>query len=161
MMTKNNFRYFLKPTIKFSIVGIFIPGFTAILIMVLLLGLTYLGVECRNSWTILWIASFIGMLILPIYFLKRLRKTIVEGYDLNARAITIFNVLEYIFIQCAFSVFVSNARTLCYVSDGQNGIQFVFTAWMGIPIIILLSLIFDSKRKKMLHELWPEKIPQV
>jgi len=45
-------------------------------------------------------------------------------------------------------MFFSERKTLCYVADGQNGIQFVFTAWLAIPILICLSLCFQAVLKK-------------
>ena len=39
---------------------------------------------------------------------------------------------------------MTNANTLCYVSDGENGLEFIFTAWLGLPIIMVFSYIFSQ-----------------
>lgn len=159
-MRKKGFKYFIKPTLRFSIAGLLIPGFTAILIVIPQMILTYLGLECSFSWIILWVISFIGLIALPISFLKRLRKAVVEGYDLGTNSIVIFNLIEYTFIQCGFSIFFGSTETLCG-SDGQNGLQFVLTAWIGIPILISLSFIFDSIRKRCVYEYWPYRASEL
>src|SRR5687768_8352428 len=146
-MVNKSFYYFIKPTLKLSLAGIFIAGFTAILFFFVQTGLTYLGVECSMAWIILWIITTIGAVASPIIFIRKLKKSMEQGYDLTPRDIIIFNLIEYSFIQCSLAALVSSSKTLCYTTNGQNGLQFVFTAWIAIPILITLSLLFDQIRK--------------
>lgn len=146
-MTNKSFNYFIKPTLKFSLAGISIPGFTAILFFFVQIGLTYLGIECSMAWTILWIVTTIGAVASPIIFIRKLKKSIQQGHDLTSRETTIFNLIQYSFIQCSFTALFSSSKTLCYASDGQNGLQFMFTGWIAIPLLIILSLAFDQIRK--------------
>jgi hypothetical protein len=37
----------------------------------------------------------------PVIFIKNIKKSILQENNLTSRKITIFNVLEYTFIQCA------------------------------------------------------------
>lgn len=50
-------------------------------------------------------------------------------------------------------MFFTTGQTLCYVSDGQNGIVFVFTAWLSLPILVVLSIVFDRLRMQKLEEI--------
>jgi hypothetical protein len=45
---------FLKPTIIFSVIGIFVPGFTAIGLIGTQILLSSGGIECSISWKIIW-----------------------------------------------------------------------------------------------------------
>ena len=146
-MHNKGYNYYLKPTLKFSLAGIFVPGFTAIVFFFVQIGLTYSGVECSMAWTILWIVTTIGAVASPIIFIRKLKKSMEQGYDLTSRDITIFNLIEYSFIQCSFAALFSSSKTLCYTTDGENGLQFVITGWIAIPILITLSLLFDQIRK--------------
>lgn len=60
---------------------------------------------------------------------------------------TFFNLIEYIFIQASLALFFTSGQTLCYVSDGQNGLELVFTAWIALPILIGLSVLFNQTLK--------------
>jgi len=53
-MTKGKKFNYITPTLKFFIAGLFIPGFTAIAILGLQMGIEFLGIECSNTWAILW-----------------------------------------------------------------------------------------------------------
>lgn len=150
-MPSNKFIY-TKQTLKFCIAGFLIPGFTAILLVLIQQGFTLLGVECTISWTIVWTLTTAGMITAPIMFVKQMTKTFSTGHELSKDTLTIFNIVEYIFIQSTLGALFSNSRTLCYESDGQNGLQFVFTAWMALPLLVVLSIVFDCLRRKRLDE---------
>ncbi|MBK7651427.1 MAG: hypothetical protein IPJ20_12785 [Flammeovirgaceae bacterium] len=147
MTTKKKYN-FITPTLKFCIAGFFIPGFTAIIIMGLQMGLGLLGIECSNTWKILWTFTAIGAVITPFIFIRVMNKRLLEGYNLTTDKLQIFNLVEYTFIQCTLTIFFTTGQTLCYVSDGQNGIEFGFTAWMALPILVALSLVFDNLRER-------------
>ncbi|MBL1143295.1 MAG: hypothetical protein HND54_00005 [Bacteroidetes bacterium] len=133
----------LKPTLIFSAVGLFIPGFTAIGILSFQMLLSYFGLECHNAWSVLWSITIIGGLILPILFYRHL-KTFTENKRENLKTrLTFFNLIEYIFIQASLALFFTSGQTLCYVSDGQNGLELAFTAWIALPILIGLSALFN------------------
>ena len=133
---------FLKKTGKFSIAGIFIPGFTAILIIGFHGAINALGVECAQAWTLVWAVAFVAIIIKPIVFIRNLRRTTLTAEGITKR-LWIFNLMEYIFLQAAGASFFTNGNTLCYVRDGQNGLEFAFTGWMAIPFLLLVSLIFS------------------
>lgn len=138
---------FIHPTLKFCIAGLFIPGFTAIVIFGLQIGLEFLGIECTAAWGILWTLTTSGAIAAPIIFIRLVNKWLSGEYDLTTGKLLIFNIIEYTAIQCALTSFFTTGQTLCYVSDGQNGLEFVFTGWMALPVLILLSLVFDNLRK--------------
>lgn len=134
---------FIKPTLKFCIAGIFIPGFTAVIILGLQQGIQWLGVECSISWTILWVLTAVAAVATPVIFIKIIKKMTLQGSALASRDISIFNILQYTFSQSALVPLFTKGQTLCYVTDGQNGIELVFTGWLAIPILILSSRFFD------------------
>src|SRR5687768_3865510 len=110
------------------------------------MAISFLGIECSNAWKVLWWLTSLGTILLPILYIRSFTIKIKKGVNLTTIEITVFNIIEYTFIQCALAAYFSNANTLCYVTDGQNGLEFVFTAWMAIPLLIGLSLIFDLIR---------------
>jgi hypothetical protein len=147
-MTTEKKYSFISPTLKFCIVGLVIPGFTAIAILGLQMGIGLLGIECSNSWKILWTLTTIGAVTAPFIFVRIMNKSLLEGYNLGTDRLVIFNIIEYTFIQCALATFFTNGQTLCFVSDGQNGLEFALTGWMAMPFLIALSLVFDYLRKR-------------
>ncbi len=138
---------FIKPTLIFSIVGIFIPGFTAILLVVIQMLLSNIGIECSSAWTFIWTTTSIAGLILPILLYIHITNLNKEKIKSLLIKINIFNLLEYIFIQSSLTPLLTDGKTLCYVTDGQNGIELVFTAWVAIPVLIIISIIFNQKQK--------------
>lgn len=80
-------------------------------------------------------------LVLPFLFIHNLKKT--DRPTLTK--LTLFNFIEYICLQASISALFTNAKTICYGSDGQNGIELIFTAWISLPILILLSFLFKDK----------------
>jgi hypothetical protein len=144
---------YIKSTLKFCIAGLFIPGFTAIAILGLQMGLGLLGIECSTSWTVLWTLTAIGMVTAPFIFIRQMNKKLSKGYNLTTDKLTIFNIIEYTFIQATLATFFTNGQTLCYVSDGQNGLEFAFTGWMALPFLVALSLLFDNLRQRKTDEI--------
>ena len=63
---------FIKPTLIFTIVGFFIPGFTAIGLLGLQMLLSKIGLECSTAWTIIWTTTTIGGLLLPFLFYRHI-----------------------------------------------------------------------------------------
>lgn len=139
---------FTTSTLKFCIVGFFIPGFTAIAILVLQMGIALSGIECSSSWTVLWILTTVGMMTAPFLFIRLMNRTLSAGYNLTADKLIIFNITEYTFIQATLAAFLTNGDTLCYVTDGQNGLEFALTGWMALPVLIVLSVAFDTLRER-------------
>src|SRR5258706_1559864 len=144
--------YYLRPTSQFCIVGLIIPGFTVFAIMGAQMGIAKLGVECSETWSILWTITSLGMVIAPIIFIALLTRRFRQGLYRSTKALLIFNILEYTFLQSTFASFLTNGRTLCYVSDGQNGIEFVFTGWMALPILAVSSFLFDKVIERKIDE---------
>jgi hypothetical protein len=134
---------FLKPTIIFSIVGVFIPGFTAIGLLGLQMILSSGGLECTVAWKTIWTISTITGIALPIIFVKYIKRlSLDEIYNLKIK-LMLFNIIEYVCIQSSIGALMSKSNTLCYVSDGQNGLELIFTAWLALPILLILSLFFN------------------
>ncbi|MDH5367455.1 MAG: hypothetical protein OEW67_10740 [Cyclobacteriaceae bacterium] len=100
--------------------------------------------DCINAWKsyigLTWIISVAHPLF---HFLRLSNKT-----NVAKNKIWVFNFLEYIFLQGTLTVFWTSAETFCNVNDGQNGLEFVFTAWLSLPILIVLSFMFDLKLKR-------------
>jgi hypothetical protein len=153
-VTKEKAKYsFIKPTLKFSIAGILIPGFTLYAIVGLQIGISFLGIECSRSWELLWLLTAFGAIISPIIFMSIVYKRLKTRYNLDISKLIIFNIIELTFIQCSLGMFFSNSNVLCYGNGGQNGLEYIFTGWLAIPFIIILSLIFDRLRKKRTEEI--------
>jgi len=138
---------FIKPTLIFVIVGLFIPGFTAIGLLALQMLLSNFGIECSTAWTIIWTTTILAGLILPFLFYRYITFLAFEKLQSLKTRLTLFNLFEYVFIQSSLTPLFTNGRTLCYVSDGQNGLELVFTAWLALPIIIIFSFIFKQTFK--------------
>jgi hypothetical protein len=151
---------FIEYTLKFCIAGIFIPGFSAIVLLGLQMIIESLGVECSKSWNVVWTITILGAILLPFLFIVRFkRKLRLKIYPTINEVIT-FNILEYIFLQSALATYFSNASTLCYGRDGQNGLEFVFTAWMGLPILVVLSSLFTYLGEKQIEDIeHPDQVP--
>ena len=157
MTTKKKYS-FITPTLKFCIAGLFIPGFTAVAIVGLQMGIGLLGIECSKSWIVLWTLTTIGVVIAPVIFVRLMNKRLLEGYNLTTDKLTIFNIIEYAFIQCTLAMFFTRGQVLCYGNGGQNGIEFVFTGWMALPFLIVLSLVFDNLRERRTEEIKADRI---
>ena len=128
------------PTFIFCVVGIFVPAFSALLLFGIQMLLTKLGIECSNAWKIIWMINYIGMIASPILYIKYLASTNHQKEFLKANLI-LFNSLEYIFIQVSLGSLLSDSKMLCYGTDGQNGLELVFTAWLSLPILFIFSFI--------------------
>jgi hypothetical protein len=139
---------FVKPTLIFAIVGLFIPGFTAIGLLGLHMLLSNIGIECPTAWTIIWTTTIITGLISPFLFYQHIsRLTADKLQSLNTR-LTFFNLSEYIFIQSSLTPLFTSGQTLCYGKGGQNGLELAFTAWLALPIIITISFVFRQAFKQ-------------
>jgi hypothetical protein len=135
---------FVGSTLKFCIAGFFVGGFTVIIILGLQQGLERLGVKCPTTWTVLWIITGLGSICGPLVFYRYLEKKIAAEADIPSGALWVFNFIEYTFIQCSLGAIFTSGKTLCYSTDGQSGLEFIFTAWMALPLLILLSWWFDT-----------------
>jgi hypothetical protein len=157
MTTRKKFN-FINQTLKFCIAGFFIPGFTAIAILALQMGIGLLGIECSKSWIVVWTLTTVGAVVSPFVFVRLMNKRLLEGYNLTANPLIVFNIIEYAFIQSTLAAFFTRSQTLCYVSDGQNGLEFVFTGWMSMPFLVVLSLVFDNIRDRRTEQLKADRI---
>jgi hypothetical protein len=152
-MTRKKKFNFISQTLKFCIAGFFIPGFTAIAILGLQMGIGLLGIECSKSWIVVWTLTTVGAVVAPSIFIRLMNRRLLEGYNLTPKPLMIFNIIEYTFIQSTLATFFTNGQTLCYVSDGQNGLELAFTGWMAIPFLVVLSLVFDRIRERRTDEI--------
>lgn len=136
----------------FCIIGIFIPGFTAILLLGIQMFLAQIGIECTNAWKLIWGFSWIGLIFLPVLFYKNLKKKESEKYEKLKTNLIFFNLFEYIFLQAGLSLFFTKANTLCYVSDGQNGLELAFTGWLALPILMGVSYLFEYQTNTIVKQ---------
>lgn len=65
---------FIKPTLIFSIIGLFIPGFTAILLFGIQMSLYSFAIDCEICWKIIWSLTTITVIALPMYFMQHIKK---------------------------------------------------------------------------------------
>jgi hypothetical protein len=136
----------------FCLIGFFIPGFTAILLLGIQMLLTEIGMECANSWKLIWTGTWIGMVLLPILFFRYLNRKSTIPYQKIKTNLILFNLFEYIFLQASLASLLTNGNTLCYGSGGQNGIEFAFTAWLALPILIIFSYFFEYHTETTIAE---------
>ena len=136
----------------FCLIGFFIPGFTAILLLGIQMLLTEIGMECANSWKLIWTGTWIGMILLPILFFRYLNGKSTMPYQKIKTNLILFNLFEYIFIQASLALLFTNGNILCYGSGGQNGIEFAFTAWLALPILIIFSYFFEYHTETTIAE---------
>ena len=135
---------YIKPTLISCAVGIFIPGFTAILFFLFQTLTDKIGIACDTYWNFIWILTSIISITLPFYFIKNITKT----KNPTLTKLTIFNFVEYMCIQVCLARFFTNSKTICYGSGGQNGMELIFTAWLSLPILVCLSFVFKHKLEK-------------
>lgn len=138
---------FVKPTLISGAIGIFIPGFTAILFFLFQLLADKIGIDCRTYWKSLWLLTSVISVALPFFFIENIRKT----KNPTLTKLTLFNFIEYICLQACLAQFFTNSQTICYGSGGQNGIELVFTAWIAIPILVCISFVFKHKLEKQIE----------
>ena len=134
----------IKHTLNFSVIGIFISGFTAAFLLGLQILLTSFGIECSKAWKTIWIFSIFSTITLPIFFYYYLNKLTKK----STLIIYLFNLLEYIFLQASFIFLLTSPNIICYGHGGQNGLELIITAWIGLPILIGLSFIFSKISKQ-------------
>ncbi|MGG7035454.1 MAG: hypothetical protein ACI7YS_09715 [Flavobacterium sp.] len=139
---------FLKPTFISCLIGVFIPGFTAILFFLFQLLTDKLNIECEIYWKCVWILTTVISIITPIIFLKNIEKT----KNPTLTKLTLFNFIEYISLQGSLAQFFTNGKTICYGSGGQNGMELVFTAWFALPILICFSFVFQHRFENRIKE---------
>lgn len=65
---------FVKSTLIFCVIGSFIPGFTAILLIGIQILFTKIGIECSNAWKLIWSITWVGMIGFPMLFTYYLKK---------------------------------------------------------------------------------------
>lgn len=132
---------YIKPTLISCAIGLFIPGFTAILFFLFQLLSDKIGIDCSTSWKSIWILTSLISVTLPFVFIENIKKT----NNPTLTKLTLFNFIEYISLQACLAQFFTDSKTICYGSGGQNGIELVFTAWIALPILVCISFIFKYK----------------
>lgn len=145
-MTKKVNESYVNATLKFCVVGFFIPGATIYVIIGSQLGISKLGIDCSNSWVVLWILTTLGAVISPFVFVKLMYKKLSTGFNFTNDKLWIFNLIEFTCLQCVFGTVFTNGPVLCYGNGGQNGIEFIFTGWLALPILLFISVILERLR---------------
>lgn len=98
------------------------------------------GVNCETYWkSIILIFSVLAIVSPMMYFkcLEKYRKPTQSN-------LLLFNIVEYISLQIGISPFFTTSNSICF-GQSDGGLIFVFTAWLSLPILIGLSLIFKKK----------------
>ena len=152
---------FTKSTLIFTIVGLVIPGFTAVGLLGIQMLLSQSGIECSSAWSIIWTTTIIAGLILPFAFYQYISVLTTKKLQSIKVVLTLFNFFEYIFIQSSLTPLFTDGRTLCYATDGQNGLELAFTAWLALPILVIISLVFNQRFKtiyRQTHKLTDKKV---
>ena len=88
---------FVGHTGYFLIAGIFIPGFTAIILVGCQLFLTKLGVECPLAYKIVFAISAIGALITPYFFIRYFEKVDFTKVDMSKLLIFLILLNTHLF----------------------------------------------------------------
>lgn len=139
---------FIKPTLIFAIVGLFITDLTAIGLFILQIFIHSLGIECATAWTIIWTTTIIAGLILPYLFYRHIAMLTVDKLQSLQIRLIFFNLFEYIFIQSSLTPLFTSGQKLCYYITPQNAHKLVSTtAWMALPILVIFSFIFNQTIK--------------
>lgn len=133
---------FLKSTLIFCAVGIFIPGFTAILFFLFQILFNKIGIDCETYWKSITLITSVLSIILPLFYFKYLKKY----RNPTQTNLLLFNILEYSFLQICIGQFFITSNTICF-GRGDGGLIFVFTAWIALPILICFSFIFKKQLK--------------
>jgi hypothetical protein len=152
-MNKKKDINYIQATLKFCVAGLFIPGITVFPIFGFQWLLQNGGVDCKASWVIIWTTYLIGALVTPFIFIWLMYRKLATGYNLTTDKLTYFNLAEYMFIQCTLASLFTTGQTLCYGHPAQNGIEFIFTGWLALPILIGLSYVFEQLRKKRIEQI--------
>ena len=139
---------FTKPTLLFAVPGLFIPGFTAFGLVGLQILLGKAGIECSVAWTIIWTTTMIGGLVLPFLFYRHITRFPEHKLPSLETQLGFFNLTEYVFIQSSLMPLFTSIQTVCYESDGQNGLELILSAWMALPVLVLLSFGFNHAIKR-------------
>lgn len=135
---------YLRPTLFFCIAGLFLITINMLVLIGVENLLSYAGYKCNEVWNMIFQSFTVLAITLPIpfyFFVSRVRKH-------TNLLIWLFNSFECMFIQVALARRHTDSITLCYVSDGQNGLEFVMTGLMSLPILILLSILFSLIQPK-------------
>lgn len=131
---------FLKPTIIFCAIGVFIPAFTIIPFFLFQTSFDKLGVNCETYWKSLILIFSILSIISPLLYFKYLEK-----YRKPTQSnLLLFNIIEYTCLQIGISQFFDTSNSICF-GQSDGGLIFVFAAWLALPILICLGLIFKNK----------------
>ena len=109
----------VKPTLVFTFIGLFIPGFTAIGILGVQMLLNSLGIECKTAWVIVWVLTTIAGLVLPFLFYRHLSNISSGKSETIKFQLLFFNIFEYIFIQSSLTPLFTDGRKLCYGKGGK------------------------------------------
>ena len=144
-MKNNDHPYYnyIFTTFIFCIIGLFAPAISMLLISGFQLLISTIRISCEDSWHLIWAISWIGLIIWPILFFQLLYiKKSSEIRKIKNRLIWL-NTLGYLSIQISVGSLLSSAEILCYGIDGQIGLEYVFTAWLALPILFLFSVILD------------------
>ena len=136
---------FLKLTLFFSVIGIFIPVLASNILFLSQRLLSLVGLECSNAWTIIWALSGLFALVLPILFFRHISKRSEGKIKGLVVKLILFNLIEYILIQSCLTPLFTRGHSICYGVDGQNGLEMIYTAWLALPILVSFSMFFDKK----------------
>ncbi|NQY68381.1 MAG: CotH kinase family protein [Flavobacteriales bacterium] len=136
---------FIKLTLIFSIVGIFIPEHTEYILLKSQRVLDLLGLEFSIAWITLWtLTSFTG-LILPFIFYYHISSLPKEKHKWLIIKLTLFNLIEYILLQSSLTPLFTDVHTIIFNYDVRNGMESIYTAWLALPILVLISTFFNQK----------------
>ena len=139
---------FLIPTTFFTLIGLFIPYFTALGLLFFQMLISRAGVDRPTAWTMLLCLTTISSIILPIIFIRHIKNSLVEKEETSKIWLVIklilFNLFEYSFIQASLSPLFTTDIKLTNGTSFPHIPVIIFTAYLSLPILIAFSFIFNK-----------------
>ena len=143
--SKRSINSFTKPTLYFCLVGFIAVAFPAYVLLGLEYCLEKLGYSCENAiLSICKCATYICLITPVTFFYYLFRSRNWFSISQIKRRILLFDLTLYVCIPAALEIHFSTPQILCNVTDGQNGLELAFSAWLALPVVMLLSVVFEQ-----------------
>lgn|GEM_PF-7088244 len=124
----------INKRVVFGIVCFLIPGFTAIIIFGLRILIETIFDNCQVGWAVATILGGLISFVAPLLYFIHLKNN-----SPSKNNFWIFGLIEYLGIQSFAVVFFVTADSSCHGHTAQNGLEYIFTAWLSIPLILLFD----------------------
>lgn len=101
-------------------------------------------IECSTAIDYIITSGCVCSLLIPIVFFYFVSKIKFSSRQKLVSFIYVYSFVEILSIEIAFERFLSSPHILCYVSDGQNGLELIFGGIIAAVITFTISLLSDS-----------------